>query len=147
MNIFEWDEQIPVTANNLNEMQNILNANMSNNFQSNGTILWKNSNPESTFTPQTITLNSNDYDCYEIIFRFTKDINRTNSTGKSLKGSGTICTYAVGGNYYRVINYVSDTSLSVSDGEVITTFGGTPNTDNSWCIPLYVIGYKTGLFE
>lgn len=29
MNIFEWDEQTPVTANNLNEMQNILNDNIS----------------------------------------------------------------------------------------------------------------------
>ena len=29
MNIFEWDEQTPVTANNMNEMQNILNNNIS----------------------------------------------------------------------------------------------------------------------
>ena len=29
MNIFEWDEQTPVTANNMNEMQNILNDNIS----------------------------------------------------------------------------------------------------------------------
>ena len=28
MNIFEWDENIPVTANNLNEMQNIINNNI-----------------------------------------------------------------------------------------------------------------------
>lgn len=30
MNIFEWNENIPVTANNLNEMQNILNDNIEN---------------------------------------------------------------------------------------------------------------------
>ena len=29
MDIFEWDEQTPVTANNMNEMQNILNDNIS----------------------------------------------------------------------------------------------------------------------
>lgn len=29
MDIFEWDESIPVTANNLNEMQNIINNNIS----------------------------------------------------------------------------------------------------------------------
>lgn len=28
MNIFEWNKDIPVTANNLNEMQNILNQNI-----------------------------------------------------------------------------------------------------------------------
>lgn len=27
MNIFEWDEETPVTANNMNEMQNIINNN------------------------------------------------------------------------------------------------------------------------
>jgi len=29
MDIFEWNENIPVTANNLNEMQNIINNNIS----------------------------------------------------------------------------------------------------------------------
>ncbi len=28
MDIFEWDENIPVTANNMNEMQNIINGNV-----------------------------------------------------------------------------------------------------------------------
>lgn len=28
MDIFEWEEDIPVTANNLNEMQNIINGNI-----------------------------------------------------------------------------------------------------------------------
>ena len=32
MNIFEWDEQTPVTANNMNEMQNILNDNIKNQY-------------------------------------------------------------------------------------------------------------------
>lgn len=32
MDIFEWDEQTPVTANNMNEMQNILNDNIQNQY-------------------------------------------------------------------------------------------------------------------
>ena len=32
MNIFEWDEETPVTANNMNEMQNILNDNIKNQY-------------------------------------------------------------------------------------------------------------------
>lgn len=51
MDTFEWTEEKPVTANNLNEMQNILNNNMSNNFQSNGKILYENpSGTSSSFS-------------------------------------------------------------------------------------------------
>lgn len=51
MDIFEWEESIPVTANNLNEMQNTLNDNISDNFQSNGKILW-----EGTFSTGELTV-------------------------------------------------------------------------------------------
>lgn len=34
MDIFEWEETIPVTANNLNEMQNIINDNISESIES-----------------------------------------------------------------------------------------------------------------
>lgn len=34
MDIFEWDENTPVTANNLNEMQNQLNDNIVNSIES-----------------------------------------------------------------------------------------------------------------
>lgn len=34
MDIFEWDENTPVTANNLNEMQNTLNDNITNQIDS-----------------------------------------------------------------------------------------------------------------
>lgn len=33
MNTFEWEENIPVTANNLNEMQNILNNNITTSIE------------------------------------------------------------------------------------------------------------------
>lgn len=51
MDIFEWDENIPVTANNLNEMQNILNDNISENvldkYSTNETIIgiWIDNKP------------------------------------------------------------------------------------------------------
>ena len=67
MNIFEWDESIPVTANNMNEMQNILGS----NFQLKGTILWENLDTASSFSAQTVTLSESlsNYDRYEIIFK------------------------------------------------------------------------------
>lgn len=43
MEIFEWNENIPVTANNLNEMQNILN----NNIKKQYTIIYNNVSGES----------------------------------------------------------------------------------------------------
>lgn len=36
MDIFEWDEEIPVTANNMNEMQNIINNNIVTNIITDG---------------------------------------------------------------------------------------------------------------
>lgn len=41
MNIFEWDENTPVTANNLNEMQNILNENIIEEYSTNETLTHK----------------------------------------------------------------------------------------------------------
>lgn len=53
MDIFEWTEETPVTANNLNEMQNKLNDNATNyadeNFSKIGKVLW-----EGSFTSGTI---------------------------------------------------------------------------------------------
>lgn len=148
MEIFEWDENIPVTANNLNEMQNTLNDNMSDNFQSNGKIIWTNPNPTSAFAAQTITLSetSLNFDCYEILFsqaKFVSDptstANRLISTGKIPIAYGTILNYAVN-NRYRLVNRPVGTSMEFLDG----INGGT--TDNEKCTPMYVIGYKTGLF-
>ena len=41
MNIFEWNEQIPVTANNLNEMQNIINGNIGDYYSTSEMIVGK----------------------------------------------------------------------------------------------------------
>ena len=64
MDIFEWNENIPVTANNLNEMQNIINDNITDSITP--TVLWQNPNPLTTFDPQNITLSSGDYNYLEI---------------------------------------------------------------------------------
>lgn len=150
MNIFEWDEQTPVTANNMNEMQNILNDNVINNYQTKGKILWTNPNPTSNFTAQTITLSETllNYDCYEILFTQAKlssdptnAANRLMSTGKIPVGYGTILNYAVN-NRYRLVNRPSvNTQLSIQDG-----YNGG-QVDNEKCTPIYVIGYNTGLFD
>lgn len=141
MEIFEWDESIPVTANNLNEMQNILGS----NFQLKGKIIWTNPNPTSAFAAQTITLSSNDYDMYEVIFYGSITGADTLTTGKIPKGKNFFLQqiYNTGDGDVvrnRSIKYLSDTSVNVTDG---TQSGITNNNTN---IPVYIIGYKTGLF-
>ena len=148
MNIFEWDESIPVTANNLNEMQNILNNNVTDGFQSNGTILWTNPNPTADFAEQTITLSSSDYDVLEWYFRSDVATNLT-FCQKSIKGTGTQILYpsqASGSRQWSRRVYISNnTQFLIGAGKKVD---GTTSTDeNSMCVPLYVIGYKTGLFE
>lgn len=125
---------------------------INNNLIDHGTILWTNPNPTADFASQNITLSSDDYDVYEIIYSsetsgggFGSFYNMT----KSIKGYGTVLqainpTGSVTPNRARVVNYVSDTKLSFSVG--YTGVGYPLGTDNSKCIPLYVIGYKTGLF-
>ena len=48
----------------------------------------------------------------------------------------------------RNIIWNTDTKLQVNDAVTIIvndTFSRTAN--NGWCIPLYIVGYKTGLFS
>ena len=150
-----------INADNLNKIENQLETNTNDietnttNIQTNtenitnitGTILWTNENPTSDFAQQTITLSSSDYDCYEIIYRQNTTTSRVLSTGKIIKGYGTLLMQSIGQNQFRAINYVSDISLEIYYNQKLTTYGSTPTTDNSINIPLYVIGYKTGLFE
>lgn len=114
-----------------------------------GKILWTNSNSASEFSPQTINLSSDDYDCYEILYRVATTGNTYLNTGKIPKGSGTALIFISGGNSEtpirtRSVNYISDTSF-----EVRPLYTGSTNTttiNNNYCIPYMVIGYKTGLF-
>lgn len=111
-----------------------------------GTILWKNTNPTaSTFASQNIALNSSNYDYYEIIVNWSADVNRTQSSGKVLKGSGTVFNFVSTHSWYRTINYVSDTQLTVNNCTEAVIYPTSTSTNNRWFIPLYVIGYKTDI--
>lgn len=110
-----------------------------------GKILWTNPNPTIAFESQTINLSSDDYDFYEIII--TPTINTVDNyveVVKGLKGKGTYLKYFTsdGNIYRRKVDYVDDIKLTIENP---TTSNGT--LDNINIIPLYVIGYKTGLFN
>lgn len=110
-----------------------------------GQILWTNPNPTSAITSPTV-INLEDYDC-DILECFYK--NSLNSTlrysTRFFKGYDTrlqiLTTDTV--LFFRGLNYVSDTSYRIE----LPYYTGTVSNPNELCIPLYIIGYKTGLFS
>lgn len=109
-------------------------------------ILWTNPNPTQEISEITnISLDSSDYDILEIYY-----IQATSSTSlmysnKILKASSTRMRISTtdGANIYRGMTYLSDTSyridLPYSDVSLLNI--------NSMVIPVYIIGYKTGIFN
>lgn len=116
-----------------------------------GTILWTNPNPSVDFTAQNITLSSSDYDMYEVIFVPSLGTTQEQNAGRVKKGTGTRMSSAYTasdgvGCRMRTIDYVNDTTLTINDG--YETKGTSPQSiSNGVCIPLYIIGHKTGLFN
>lgn len=131
----DMNEIKSVVNNNANELTNIM-----------GKILWNNPNPTVSFSSQTITLSTNDYDMYEVIFYGSGTGADTMSSGRIPKGENAFLqqVYDLGDGSQirnRSVKYVSDISLNITEG---TLNGNSNNTQN---IPIYIIGYKTGLFS
>lgn len=106
-------------------------------------ILWTNPNPTTGISGQTITLASNDCDMLLWIIKRTADadflisatiINEYNVFMNTVTGGGLTArkgaTY-LGNNVYEI----GQTTL------------GDGTQDNNYLVPLYVIGYNTGLFS
>lgn len=114
-----------------------------------GKILWTNPNPTSDFSPQTITLSSDDYDILEFFWRSDVAGKRVYST-RTLKGSSVqndiYSTVIPTRAWRRRADFVSNTSYSI-DNCIRMEYNQTAYNDNGYCVPLYVIGYKTGLFS
>lgn len=116
-----------------------------------GKILWTNPNPTSSMAANTqITLSSSDYDVYEVIFASNNGALAYRDSSKGIKGNGVVLNCNIYGGHgrsanSRTIGYVDDTHLNIE-----ACYGFTKDsdyTDTSFCIPLYVIGYKIGLFN
>lgn len=102
-----------------------------------GKILWQNNNPSSSFTSQNITLSSDDYDVLVWYFKGFNNNNWQNTT-QVIKGGNARLIYMAGTElWYRNCEYLNDTTYSIHNEST---------GNNTRSIPLYVIGYKTGLF-
>lgn len=110
-----------------------------------GTILWTNPNPSSSFIGQTITITGEDYDVYEIYYKMTASSDYLESI-RFIKGHGSFVEIADivnrVGACSRIITSSSDTEIIFEDCKKTT---GT--NDNAALIPLYIVGYNTGLFS
>lgn len=141
----DMNEIKSVVNNNANELTNIM-----------GKILWTNPNPTSDFSAQTITLSSNDYDVLEFVFELgttgtsstmTKILKGTNGNVDQIVNLNSGASQSTGVRH-RTFKYSSDTSYIFED--CLVREGGTasvPSVANNYLIPIYVIGYKTGLFD
>lgn len=112
-----------------------------------GTILWSNSTPTTSFAGQTITLNStlNDYDFYEIIFMESNTISRIMTSGLIPVGFGTRLNYVSGYPKWRTTEEnVSGNTITFDNCNSLVDFG-TPVTEDTSIIPLYIIGHNIGV--
>ena len=134
-----------VSASDLNEIKGVVNNNSVILQNTLGKSLWENPNPTASFSAQTITLSESlaNYSCYEIIFRQNKNVNneRYFSTGKIPVGHGTILSYNTSSNFYRA----TGTTVSGNTISFENAYAGS-TTDNDNVIPVYVIGYKSGVY-
>lgn len=117
-----------------------------NNNIHNGFLLWTNPNPNNVIqNATTITFSSSDYDVIEVFYKTAND-------GSDLETSKTIKGYNLnmsasgyqGAGLRRRLTYNNDTSwtIGVYNGETLADSG-----TGKYIIPVYIIGYKTGLFS
>ena len=108
-------------------------------------ILWTNPNPSSAISStQEITLLSNDYDILEVFYIQVTNGNLCYSS-RFLKGNSTRMRIHTpdGTNIYRELTYNNNTSYTIQ----LPYSDPTLANINSLAIPIYIIGYKTGLFN
>lgn len=118
-----------------------------------GNLLWTNSDPTVNFNDQTIELSSSDYDVLEILYIDYRANQRVQSTKMKKGNSANLTTIFLTGNQLymatRQMDYVDDTHYTFDNCHSVTNVAITTlNTSSSaQCIPIYVIGYKTGMFD
>lgn len=159
------------TANDMNEIKSVINNKVGDVTNLNttnktsivgainevkndlsGILLWENPNPTSSFSAQNITLSSNNYDMLEIFYYSYTDRVTVNSV-KVKKGQDAnlmaIFQYQNHGWIgNRDIRYTNDTQLYVdSTVSIVRNDAFSRQAENTWCIPIFIIGYKLGIFN
>lgn len=125
---------------------NVIKSYVDTNFQAKGKILWTNPNPNNVIQNATnITFSSSDYDVIEVFYKTANDGSDL-ETAKTIKGYNLNMSASgyQGAGLRRRLTYNNDTSwtIGVYNGETLSDSG-----TGKYIIPIYIIGYKTGLFS
>ena len=112
-----------------------------------GEIKWTNTSPSSSFPSQQITLSDDNYDFLD--WYFLDSSRMFVFYTRTLKGYGGQAEYHSTSAWDRLwtrrINYNSDTKYTLDNSVKWSTNSAV--AENNQLIPLYVIGYKTDLFN
>ena len=157
------NQEIPninkITDDDMNEIKTVVNNNDDDMITINtkvtnitGQILWTNSDPSGDFASQTISLSSSDYDVLGIYY-YDYKVSKNMQYTQCLKGASFTLNSQlfVSGNYFivsRVFSRTSDTSFTVDNAVGISASSPSTTTlHNDQVIPVYIVGYKTDLFN
>lgn len=112
------------------------------------TLLWENPNPTVEFSPQTITLSSNDYDYIDIIH--TQNGGDEVIYTRSVKGKNFSLTDVTNDSGAKKISIYarwfqsSQNGLKLIVGNCIWGKEGVETqAKNTWLVPLKIMGYKS----
>ena len=123
---------------------------------SGATLIWENSNVDTTFTGQTISL---DLSPYKLIIIFTAGLNkRAHSTGENQYNSWvTFVPHSGEPNVFNLMSalwaggsglYIANRGTTVTETSITfanATYGassGSTNTNNDACVPYRIYGIK-----
>jgi hypothetical protein len=135
-----------VTNEDMNEIKNAHN-------DLNGTILWTNSNPSVAMSSTDITVQDmSDYDMLEIFYYdYTGTQTMCSARAKVGELINLMTIFQAGNGGYlgnRVVTYINSTTLRFNDPvSIIINDVIHRQAVVDWCIPVYIVGYKTGNFN
>lgn len=118
-------------------------------------LIWTNPNPTAKFGEQIITVDIKDYDMLEVFYiNYVGDLitssvkGRMNTAGNKLLLQSIFQHNNKGYIGSRTCWYVNETSLRIGGAVSIISEDSLKRVAvNDWCVPIYIIGYKTNLFR
>lgn len=154
----DWKvNKIPMNADYLNRLENGLGYAIDRVNSNSMEIVWRNPDPTiGYFESQKILLETDDYDMLDFVFRM-ENTSKKMIIKRVIKGFGfdvdfneTLKEEEIKSNNIKMreVKYINDNIYSI--GKCLTRDSNTsnaPDVNNKYLIPMYIIGYKTGLFD
>ena len=137
-----------VSGTNIKTINNTSLLGSGNILINDGVILWTNDSPSSSMKNASIVLSSDDYDILEVYYKVR---NQNDSWGSCRVPKGCQISLYNGGYYTSIAGYMR--TISRTDDTHFNSgacFGYNKDQgfeDNAFLIPVYIVGYKTNMFN